>query len=362
MSKRLFNFCAGPAALPTAVLEKAQAQLLDWQDRGLSVMEISHRHPAFMSMAQEAESKLRQLMGIPSNYKVLFLQGGATAQFALLPMNLLGSKTQADYIDTGIWSAKAIDAMAPFGTALDAGSSASGGYRTVPSQAQLKLNKKSAYVHYCPNETIGGLAFDYVPDTGLVPLVADMSSTILSEPIDVTKFGLIYAGAQKNIGPAGLTLVIVRDDLLGDACATTPNPFNYALQAANDSMLNTPPTYGWYLAGLVFDWLLQQGGLEVMAQKNTAKAQMLYQAIDDSEFYSNNVHSANRSKMNVTFTLSDPALDGEFLQQAQANGLLNLKGHRSVGGMRASIYNAVPQEAIDALVAFMNDFETRHQA
>ncbi|MCO4837510.1 MAG: 3-phosphoserine/phosphohydroxythreonine transaminase [Oceanospirillaceae bacterium] len=362
MSKRLFNFCAGPAALPTAVLEKAQEELLDWQGRGLSVMEISHRHPAFMCIAQEAESKLRQLMDIPSNYKVLFLQGGATAQFALLPMNLLGSKTQADYIDTGIWSAKAIAAMVPFGTALEAGSSAGDGYRTVPSQAQLKLNDQAAYVHYCPNETIGGLAFDYVPDTGLVPLVADMSSTILSEPIDVTKFGVIYAGAQKNIGPAGLTLVIVRDDLLGDALDTTPNPFNYALQAANDSMLNTPPTYGWYLAGLVFDWLLQQGGLGVMAQKNAAKAQMLYQAIDDSQLYSNNIHSANRSKMNVTFTLADPALDSEFLKQAQANGLLNLKGHRSVGGMRASIYNAVPQEAIDALVAFMNEFETRHQA
>lgn len=362
MSMRQFNFCAGPAALPTAVLEKAQLEILDWQGRGLSVMEISHRHPAFMSMVEVAERQLRQLMKIPSHYKVLFLQGGATAQFALLPMNLLGDKTHADYIDTGIWSAKAMAAMAPFGTASQVGSSAVDGYRSVPSQAQLKLNKNAAYVHYCANETIGGLAFDYVPNTGSVPLVADMSSTILSEPIDVTAFGVIYAGAQKNIGPAGLTLVIVRDDLLGSASVTTPNPFNYALQAANDSMLNTPPTYSWYLAGLVFDWLLQQGGLEVMAQKNTAKAQMLYQAIDDSRLYSNNIHSANRSKMNVTFTLADAALESEFLQQAQTTGLLNLKGHRSVGGMRASIYNAVPAEAVSALVAFMNDFETSNWA
>ena len=362
MSKRQFNFCAGPAALPTAVLEQAQAEILDWQGRGLSVMEISHRHPAFMAMVAEAETKLRQLMKIPSNYKVLFLQGGATAQFALLPMNLLGNKTHADYIDTGIWSAKAIAAMAPFGTASKIGSSASGGYVTVPSQDQLKLNEDAAYVHYCPNETIGGLAFDYVPNTGSVPLIADMSSTILSEPIDVSAFGVIYAGAQKNIGPAGITLVIIREDLLGSASTITPNPFNYALQVANDSMLNTPPTYGWYLAGLVFDWLLQQGGLVSMAEKNTAKSQMLYQAIDDSQLYSNNIQSANRSKMNVTFTLADVALESEFLQQAQANGLLNLKGHRSVGGMRASIYNAVPEEAIIALVAFMNQFEKNHWA
>jgi len=362
MSTRQYNFCAGPAALPTAVLERAQAEMLDWQGRGLSVMEISHRHPAYMALVQEAEAKLRQLMGIPSNYKVLFMQGGATAQFALLPMNLLGAKTHADYIDTGIWSAKAMAAMVPFGAASEVASSAPGGYINVPTQADLKLDKNAAYVHYCPNETIGGLAFDYVPNTGAVPLIADMSSTILSEPIDVTQFGVIYAGAQKNIGPAGLTLVIVREDLLGSASTTTPNPFNYTLQAANDSMLNTPPTYGWYLAGLVFDWLLQQGGLSAMAEKNTAKASQLYQAIDDSQLYSNNILIPNRSKMNVTFTLADESLNAEFLQQAQANGLLNLKGHRSVGGMRASIYNAVPEAAVCALVAFMNDFETRHWA
>jgi|TARA_B110000879_G_scaffold81928_1_gene113761 phosphoserine aminotransferase len=362
MTLRHYNFCAGPAALPLEVLELAQAEMLDWQGRGLSVMEISHRHPDYMAMVQDAESKLRQLMGIPSHYKVLFMQGGATAQFALLPMNLLGPKTHADYIDTGIWSAKAIAAMAPYGVASEAASSAHGGYQSVPTQAQLKLNKNAAYVHYCPNETIGGLAFDYVPDTGAVPLVADMSSTILSEPIDVSQFGVIYAGAQKNIGPAGLTLVIIREDLLGSACLTTPNPFNYALQAANDSMLNTPPTYGWYLAGLVFDWLLQQGGLSAMAEKNTAKASYLYQAIDESRLYSNHIALANRSKMNVTFSLADDALNAEFLQQAKANGLLNLNGHRSVGGMRASIYNAVPAEAVYALVAFMKDFETRHWA
>jgi phosphoserine aminotransferase len=362
MSVRQFNFCAGPAALPTVVLERAQAEMLDWQGRGLSVMEISHRHPAYMAMVQETESKLRLLMGIPNNYKVLFMQGGATAQFALLPMNLLGPKTHADYIDTGIWSAKAIAAMAPYGTASQAASSASNNYRNVPSQAELVLNRDAAYVHYCPNETIGGLAFDYVPNTGTVPLIADMSSIILSEPIDVSAFGVIYAGAQKNIGPAGLTLVIIRDDLLGGAYNTTPNPFNYALQAANDSMLNTPPTYGWYLAGLVFDWLLEQGGLEVMAEKNAAKAELLYQAIDESQLYSNNILVANRSKMNVTFVLADAALNDRFIQQAQDHGLLNLKGHRSVGGMRASIYNAVPAAAVRALVAFMKDFEIRHWA
>lgn len=362
MSLRQFNFCAGPAALPTSVLEKAQAEILNWQGRGLSVMEISHRHPAFMAMVEDAEAKLRQLMGIPDNYKVLFLQGGATAQFAVLPMNLLGTKSQADYIDTGIWSTKAIKAMAPFGKACIAGSSEKDGYLSVPSQDELVLDSQSAYVHYCPNETIGGLAFDYVPQTGQVPLVADMSSTILSEPIDVSRFGVIYAGAQKNIGPAGITLLIVRDDLIGNASAITPNPLNYALQAANDSMLNTPPTYGWYLAGLVFDWLLEQGGLTAMAEINTAKAQMLYEAIDQSAFYSNTVAKANRSKMNVTFNLADSSLDGEFLKQAEARGLLNLKGHRSVGGMRASIYNAVPKEAVIALIAFMNDFEQQHRA
>jgi len=328
----------------------------------LSVMEISHRHPAYLEVVQTAESKLRQLLDIPDNYKVLFMQGGATAQFALLPMNLLGSNSHADYVDTGIWSVKAMAAMAAYGVASEAASSASNGYQSVPSQAQLKLNPDAAYVHYCPNETIGGLAFDYAPNTGAVPLIADMSSTILSEPIDVTQFGVIYAGAQKNIGPAGLTLVIVREDLLGQAATTTPNPFNYTLQAANNSMLNTPPTYSWYLAGLVFEWLLQQGGLAAMAQKNTAKAKTLYQAIDESRFYSNNIVASNRSKMNVTFMLADEALNAPFLQQAEASGLLNLKGHRSVGGMRASIYNAVPAAAVHALVAFMKDFETRHWA
>ncbi len=362
MSKRQFNFCAGPAALPTAVLERAQAELLDWQGRGVSVMEMSHRHPAYMAMVADAETKLRQLMGIPENYKVLFLQGGATAQFALLPLNLLGQKTSADYIDTGIWSTKAIDAMAPYAKAKVVASSQSNNHLQVPTQAQLELNADAAFVHYCPNETIGGLAFDYVPSTGNVPLVADMSSTILSEPIDVSQFGVIYAGAQKNIGPAGLTLVIVREDLLGQARDDTPRPFNYALQAANDSMLNTPPTYSWYLAGLVFDWLLERGGVSAMAQLNQTKAQTLYQAIDSSRLYSNNIAVANRSKMNVTFSLADAALNAQFLSESEAGGLLNLKGHRSVGGMRASIYNAVPLEAITALVAFMQDFEQRHWA
>jgi phosphoserine aminotransferase len=361
-SQRQFNFCAGPAALPLAVLERAQLELLDWQGRGVSVMEMSHRHPAYMAMAAAAEVNLRQLMNIPANYKVLFLQGGATAQFAFLPLNLLGNRDSADYIDTGIWSTKAIDAMAPYGEAKVIASSQGQNYHQVPRQEQLQLNANAAYVHYCPNETIGGLAFDYVPNTGDVPLVADMSSIILSEPIDVAQFGVIYAGAQKNIGPAGLTLVIVREDLLGQARADTPRPFNYALQAANDSMLNTPPTYSWYLAGLVFEWLLERGGISAMAQQNQIKADLLYQTIDQSRLYSNAIAVPNRSKMNVTFMLADESLNTLFLQQSEAQGLLHLKGHRSVGGMRASIYNAVPVEAIKALIAFMQDFEQRHWA
>ena len=360
MTKRAHNFCAGPASLPTSVLEKAQAEMLNWQDRGVSVMEMSHRHASFMELTAKCEANLRELMQIPDNYKVIFMQGGATAQFSLLPMNLLDGKTQADYIDTGIWSTKAIKAMAPYGSANIIATSKSAEYLTVPQQDELNISPDSAFVHYCPNETIGGLAFDYIPETGDVPLIADMSSVILSEPIDVSKFAMIYAGAQKNIGPAGITLLIVREDLLGKSRFDTPPIFDYQKQWENDSMLNTPPTYSWYLASLVFEWLLENGGLEAMGKVNHAKAAALYDAIDNSQLYSNKVNKANRSIMNVTFTLADEALNSRFLQEAEANGLLNLKGHRSVGGMRASIYNAVPMESIEALIAFMQDFEARY--
>ncbi|MCP4880466.1 MAG: 3-phosphoserine/phosphohydroxythreonine transaminase [Gammaproteobacteria bacterium] len=360
MNNRSHNFCAGPAAIPTAVLQRAQAELLNWQERGVSVMEMSHRHSSFMALTAQAEANLRQLMQIPDNYKVIFVQGGATAQFSLLPMNLLGDKTQVDFIDTGIWSTKAINAMAPYGSANVIASSKEQGYLTVPQQADLQFSANSAYVHYCPNETIGGLAFDYVPDTGDIPLVADMSSMIMSEPMDISQFGVVYAGAQKNIGPAGITLLIVREDLLGHARHDTPAVFNYQQQWKNDSMLNTPPTFAWYLASLVFEWLLENGGLEAIGEQNRAKAAALYSAIDSSSLYDNNVNRANRSIMNVTFTLADDALNGLFLEQAEAKGLLNLKGHRSVGGMRASIYNAVPMASIEALVSFMQDFEQQH--
>ncbi|MDP6968153.1 MAG: 3-phosphoserine/phosphohydroxythreonine transaminase [Gammaproteobacteria bacterium] len=360
MSNRAHNFCAGPAALPASVLQRAQGEMLDWQQRGVSVMEMSHRHQSFMDLVGQAEANLRQLLKIPDNYKVIFMQGGATAQFSLLPMNLLAGKAQADYIDTGIWSTKAIKAMAPYGRANIIGSSKQQNYLSVPQQSDLQIDPDSAYVHYCPNETIGGLAFDFVPETGDVPLVADMSSVILSEPVDVSQFGMIYAGAQKNIGPAGITLLIVRDDLLGKARFDTPGVFNYQQQWQNDSMLNTPPTFSWYLAALVFEWLLEQGGLANIGAINRAKAAALYAAIDSSSLYVNNVNKANRSLMNVTFTLADEALNSLFLQQAEANCLLNLKGHRSVGGMRASIYNAVPMASVEALIGFMQDFEHQH--
>ena len=357
MQQRYHNFCAGPAALPTEVMQRAQSELLNWQGQGVSVMEMSHRHSAFMELAASSEFNLRCLLEIPDHYKVLFMQGGATAQFALLPMNLLAGSTGADYLDTGIWSAKAMAAMAPFGQARLA---ASIDDNRIPLQSQLQLDPQAAYVHYCPNETISGLAFDYIPDTGPVPLVADMSSMILSAPLPVERFGLIYAGAQKNIGPAGLTVVIVREDLLGRASARTPGPFNYTLQATQNSMLNTPPTLAWYLAALVFEWLLDQGGLSVMAKQNQFKARLLYDQIDESDLYSNSITPAYRSIMNVPFSLADPDLETPFLSQAEAAGLLHLKGHRTVGGMRASIYNAVPVTGVQALKEFMADFERRH--
>jgi len=357
---RVYNFCAGPAALPTAVLEKAAGEMLNWNGKGLSVMEMSHRSDEYVSIAQKAEQDLRDLLSIPDNYKVLFMQGGATAQFAMIPMNLLRGKNSADYINTGQWSQKAIKEAKRYCNVNVAASSEDSNFTCAPSQSELKLNPNAAYVHYTPNETIGGVEFDYIPDTGDVPLVADFSSSILSEELDVSKFGLIYAGAQKNIGPAGLCIVIVRDDLIGETIAGTPTAMDYKVAADNDSMYNTPATYSWYLAGLVFDWLKQQGGVAAMANINARKAKKLYDYIDTSDFYANPVSINNRSRMNVPFTLKDASFDKAFLEQADKAGLLNLKGHRSVGGMRASIYNAVSEDAVDALIAFMQSFASEN--
>lgn len=353
---RVFNFSAGPAMLPEAVIQKASIEMLDWRGEGMSVMEMSHRGKAFMSIASKAEADLRTLMAIPDNYKVLFLQGGASSQFSAIPLNLLGDKTTADYVNTGMWSKKAIAEAKRFCDVNVVASSEDTGFTTIPDFSSWKLNPDAAYVHYTPNETIGGVEFDYIPDTGNVPLVADMSSTILSRPIDVSKYGMIYAGAQKNVGPAGLTLVIIRDDLIGKAAEKTPAMLNYKTHADNDSMYNTPPTYSWYLAGLVFEWVLDKGGLDAMAKINQSKADKLYAAIDDNDFYANPVQKRYRSWMNVPFTLKDASLDAAFLEQAAEKGLATLKGHRSVGGMRASIYNAMPEEGVNTLVDFMNEF------
>jgi phosphoserine aminotransferase len=356
---RVFNFAAGPAVLPVEVLEQAKLELADWNSSGMSVMEVSHRSKAFVAAAAAAESDLRELLAIPSNYKVLFMQGGATAQFALVPMNLATAESTVDYINTGQWSKKAIGEAKRYckvNVAADAG----GNYSSTPASADIKLTSGAAYVHYTPNETIGGVEFDYIPDTRDVPLVADMSSTILSRPIDISKYGLIYAGAQKNIGPAGLVVVIVRDDLIGKARADTPSVFDYKGVADDNSMLNTPPTFAWYMAGLVFKWLKKKGGLTVMAEQNRAKAAKLYLAIDASGLYRSPVAKNARSWMNVPFTLVKPDLEKAFLEGASKAGLKNLEGHRSVGGMRASIYNAMPPAGVDALVDFMRAFERSH--
>ena len=357
---RTFNFSAGPAALPDEVLLEAQRDLCDWQGKGLSIMEMSHRSDEFVAVAERAEQDLRDLMSIPDEYRVLFLQGGATSQFAMLPMNMLRGKTRADYINTGIWSKKAIAEAKRYCDVHLAASTEADRFLRAPDAAEIQLSAETAYLHYTSNETIGGVQFDFIPDTGDVPLVVDMSSDILSCQLDVSRFGVIYAGAQKNIGPAGLTVVIVRDDLLGQTLPGTPTMYDYQVHAQGGSMHNTPPTFGWYLAGLVFQWLKRQGGVQAMAEVNRRKAAKLYAAIDQSAFYANPIAVSSRSIMNVPFTLADDALDATFLKEAEAAGLLNLQGHRSVGGMRASLYNAVPEAAVDALVSFMADFEKRH--
>ncbi|MEN8166130.1 MAG: 3-phosphoserine/phosphohydroxythreonine transaminase [Pseudomonadota bacterium] len=357
---RVFNFSAGPAALPETVLKQAQEELLDWHGAGMSVMEMSHRGKEFMSIANQAESDLRELLAVPDNYKVLFLQGGASSQFAMVPMNLTRDNKQVDYINTGSWSKKAIAEAKRFCDVNLAANTQASKFTVTPERTELNLSGDAAYVHYTPNETIQGVEFPYVPETGDVPLVADFSSSILSRPIDVSRYGIIYAGAQKNIGPAGLTLVIVRDDLIGHAIEGTPVMFQYSTHAEAGSMYNTPPTYGWYLAGLVFQWLKEKGGLSAMAEINERKAQALYAAIDGSDFYANPVELESRSWMNVPFTLADAELDAKFLEEASAAGLKTLKGHRSVGGMRASIYNAMPEEGVKALIDFMAEFERRY--
>ncbi len=357
---RVFNFSAGPATLPEAVLRQAAEEMLDWHGSGMSVMEMSHRGKEFIAIHAQAESLLRELMNIPANYKVLFLQGGAIGQNAFIPMNLLRGKTSADYINTGEWSKKSIKEAKKYCSVNVAASSEADNFTSVPKQATWKLDPNAAYVHTCSNETIGGVEYHWTPDTGAVPLVADMSSNILSRPIDVNRYGLIYCGAQKNIGPAGLTIVIVRDDLIGNALPITPSVFDLKQQAENDSMLNTPPTYAIYIAGLVFQWIKAQGGLTAMEAHNRAKAAVLYDYLDSTAFYSSPIAREDRSLMNVPFKLRDEALDEPFLKGAQARGMIQLKGHRSVGGMRASIYNAMPIEGVQALVAYMKEFEAQH--
>ena len=355
----VYNFCAGPAMLPTAVMAKAQEEFINWNNTGSSVMELSHRSSVYMTMAAKAEADLRDLMAIPENYQVLFCHGGGRGQFSAVPLNLLPQGKSADYIVNGSWSKAAATEAKNFGevNVINIREEHSDGETSLMPSDKWPLNSDAAYVHYCPNETVDGIEINNIPNTGDVPLVADMSSTILSHEIDVTKFGLIYAGAQKNIGPSGLTIVIVREDLLGNAQKATPCIMNYQTSANNDSMYNTPPTYAWYLAGLVFQWLKELGGVKAIAKVNQAKAELLYQAIDSSNFYQNNIEQQYRSKMNIPFWLKDESLNEKFLTQAEQQGLMALKGHRIVGGMRASIYNAMPIEGVQALVAFMKKFE-----
>jgi len=357
---RIFNFSAGPAVLPESVLRQAAAEMLDWHGSGMSVMEMSHRGKEFIGIADKAEADLRTLLAIPANYKVLFLQGGAIGENAIVPMNLFGGRTAADYVHTGEWSKKSIKEAKKYGTVNIAASSEDKRFTCVPARETWKLDPNAAYVHVCTNETIGGVEYQQAPDVGGVPLVADMSSHILSRVIDVSRYGVIYGGAQKNAGPAGLTLVIVRDDLLDRALPITPSAFHWKEQAAADSMLNTPPTYAVYVAGLVFEWLLAQGGLAEIEKRNIAKAALLYDYLDTGSFYRNEVARENRSRMNVPFKLRDESLDEAFLKGAREAGMVQLKGHRAVGGMRASIYNAMPIEGVRTLVDYMKSFEQRH--
>ncbi|ORU90235.1 MAG: 3-phosphoserine/phosphohydroxythreonine aminotransferase [Cycloclasticus sp. symbiont of Poecilosclerida sp. M] len=354
---RIYNFSAGPAAVSESVLEKARDEMLDWNGSGMSVMEMSHRGKEFVSIAEKAEADVRELMGISDQYKVLFLQGGATSQFSMVPMNLLQGKQKACYVNTGAWSKKAIKEAKTHCDVHLSASSEGDNFTSIPAVDSWDIAQDAAYLHYTSNETIGGVEFQSIPDVGGLELVADMSSNILSREIDVNKFGVIYAGGQKNMGPSGIALVIVREDLIGNVVAGAPSMFDYKNHADAGSMFNTPPTYSWYLMGLVFEWIKEQGGVAAIEAQNIRKASKLYEAIDSSSFYANPVEVASRSRMNVPFTLADSALDAEFLSGTKQAGLVTLKGHRSVGGMRASIYNAMPEQAIDALISFMVEFE-----
>ena len=357
---RVFNFSAGPAVLPETVLRTAAAEMLDWHGSGMSVMEMSHRGKEFIAIYEKAQADLRRLLSIPSNYKILFLQGGAIAENAIVPMNLLAGRSSADYVNTGSWSQKSIKEAKKYCSVKVAASSEDRNFSYVPAQASWKLSPDAAYVHVCTNETIGGVEYQWTPETGAVPLVADMSSHFLSRPIDVDRYGVIYGGAQKNAGPAGLTIVIVRDDLLDRALPITPSAFHWQEQAAADSMVNTPATYSIYIAGLVFEWLTEQGGIAAIEKRNIAKARLLYDYLDSTRFYVNPVRKEDRSRMNVPFKLRDESLDEAFLKGAKEHGMVQLKGHRSVGGMRASIYNAMPIQGVQALVDYMREFERRH--
>ena len=352
----VYNFGAGPAMLPREIMQLARAEFLDWHGTGMSLMEMSHRSDEFMSIAKQAEADFREILDIPDNYKVLFLQGGASSQFAMVPLNLLADKNTADYFHTGIWSGKAVKEAERF-CKVNVIAEEDGQVMSIPEQKAWSLNPDAAYVYYTDNETISGVEFPSIPEVGDVPLVADMTSNLLSRPLDVSRYGVIFAGAQKNIGPSGLVIVIVREDLIGHAPKHIPSMYDYAVQAKNDSMINTPPTFSWYMSGLVLKWVKQQGGLKAMEKLSHIRSGKLYQAIDESDFYHNPVDPRYRSNMNVTFTLFDDSLDEKFVSDAKDHGLVALKGHRSVGGMRASMYNAMPEEGVDALIAFMQEFE-----
>jgi len=357
---RIYNFSAGPSMLPVSALEKAAAEMLDYKGSGMSVMEMSHRSKVYDKIIKDAEKKLREIMNIPDNYKVLFLQGGATLQFAMVPMNLLVKNKKADYVVSGSFSGKAYEEAQKFGKINLAGTSKDDNFNHIPKQNELKLDPEADYVHICQNNTIYGTTFKYIPDTGNVPLVCDMSSCILSEPVDVSKYGLIYAGAQKNMGPAGLTVVIIREDLAGEPQPNTPVMLNYREMIKNDSMYNTPPTYAIYILGLVLDWVVEMGGLEGMKKNNEMKAALLYDYLDQSKLFKTTVLKEDRSMMNVTFSTGDADLDAKFVKESSEKGFSNLKGHRAVGGMRASIYNAMPVEGVKALVEFMKEFEEKN--
>ena len=358
--ERIYNFSPGPATLPTSVLERARDELLNWRSTGMSVMEVSHRGKEFLELAERSVATFRELLAIPDNYRILFLQGGATMQFAALPLNLAGSGDIADYVTTGNWGVKAVGEARRYLRANEAATGRDGNFTSIPDPATWRVSDDARYLHLVANETVVGVEFHEVPEVSDAPIVADMSSTLLSRPVDINRFGVIYAGAQKNIGPPGVTVVIVREDLLGRARPETPTVVNYQVMADTDSMSNTPPTFAWYVAGLVLEWVREQGGLDAMAERNHRKASKLYAAIDGSDFFDNPVDPACRSWMNIPFTLADTSLDAVFLKESAEAGLANLKGHRLVGGMRASIYNALPEAGVDALIAFMSDFGARH--